>query len=197
MVDPLRVRETVERLARASMSCEEFQRHALAELRRVVPFEAMCWNLADPAVLLPSWVVADNPVIAGHQRRLFQLNRDEFDQLPASGVMVLSQLTGGDLARNALWRVMLGPGNLGDVLTAMLAIEGRCWGMLHLYRDEGSRWFTDADVAVVASLTTELASRLRASLTAPAGAPASGDGPGTIILDRDLELVASTSTAQR
>jgi len=193
-------RESIERLAAAPLSCEQFQWQAAAQLRRVVGFDALCWTLVDPGSGLPSWVVANNPVIASQQRRLHQLYppSETFPRPTSSMISVLSTDTGDDLARDDRWRELFGPGNLGDVLTAGLAAGGACWGMLHLYREQGRRWFNHADVEAVAGVSTTLARRLRFSLISPlADGAVAASGAGTIILDRALELVATTAPAKR
>jgi DNA-binding CsgD family transcriptional regulator len=112
-------------------------------------------------------------------------------------VSVLSAATGGALDRDPLWREILGPGGLGDHLRAYLAADGVCWAYLAMCRDAGRAWFSPGDAAFVASLAPLLAARLRAGLrqTTPAGTDA-GE-PGTIIVDRDLNLVTATSQAWR
>lgn len=199
----------IARLARAPLSCEQFQWQAAAELRRLVAFDAICWYLQDPLTWLPSWVVADNPVLADQQRRLHQLGpaAAEISMLAGCGVSTLSRTTHGDLRSSARWRELLGPGGLGDELSAALVVDHACWGMLRLYRDAASSAFSDTDAQTVAALGPLLARRLRRSLcspTAPTTAPAASenavddhDGPATIILDRYLQLIASTPAAQR
>jgi DNA-binding CsgD family transcriptional regulator len=112
-------------------------------------------------------------------------------------VSVLSAATGGALDRDPLWREMLGPAGLGDHLTAPLTADGVCWAHLILHRDDGRAWFSAGDAAFVTSVAPLLAARLRAGLrhTSPTGTDA-GE-PGTVIVDRDLNLVTATSQAWR
>ena len=110
---------------------------------------------------------------------------------------MLSAATGGALDRDPLWREMLGPGGLGDQLGTPLAADGVCWAYLSLYRDDGRAWFSPGDAAFVASVAPLLAARLRAGLRHTTPASTDPGEPGTIIVDRDLNLVTATSHAWR
>jgi DNA-binding CsgD family transcriptional regulator len=196
-------RNTLGRLARARMDNDVFCWEAAEVLRRAIGFDTWCWVLLDPATGLPTRYTVTNPVISQDVRRFFQLKLQSRATCPPPGrshpgeVSVLSATTGGALDRDPLWREMLGPAGLGDHLTAPLAADGVRWAHLTLYRDEGRAWFSPGDAAFVASVAPLLAARLRAGLrhTTPAGTDP-GE-PGTIIVDRDLNLVTATSHAWR
>jgi len=68
---------------------------------------------------------------------------------------------------------------------------------MSLGRENSGRWFGDEDVALLADLAPVIAARLRDGLRV--GCPDDGldPGPGTIILDQDLSLVAATGQAWR
>jgi DNA-binding CsgD family transcriptional regulator len=196
-------RNTLGRLARADMDNDVFRWEAAEVLRRAIGFDTWCWVLLDPATGLPTRYTATNPVIGHNQRRFFPL---DLQSRPACSppartrpapVSVLSAATGGALDRDPLWREMLGPGGLGDQLGAPLAADGVCWAYLSLYRDEGCAWFSPGDAAFVASVAPMLAARLRAGLRHTTPTSADPSEPGTIIVDRDLKLVAATSHAWR
>ena len=194
------VQNTLGRLARAGMDNDVFRWEAAEVLRRAIGFDTWCWVLLDPATGLPTRYTATNPVIALNQRRFFPLHQQSVKQPGRSSpaeVSVLSAATGGAMERDLVWREMLGPGGLGDQLSARLAAGGVCWAYLTLYRDEDRAWFESDDAAFVAGVAPLLAARLRAGLrhTTPAGPDP--EEPGTVIVDHDLKLVAATSDAWR
>jgi DNA-binding CsgD family transcriptional regulator len=92
---------------------------------------------------------------------------------------------------------MLGPAGASDVLNVMLPAGGVYWGQLHLGRDRPGRWFSEDDERLLAKLAPPIAARLRDGLrgSRPGGDPE--PEPGTIIVDRDLSLVAATDEAWR
>jgi DNA-binding CsgD family transcriptional regulator len=197
-------RSTLARLARARMDNDVFRWEAAEVLRRAIGFDTWCWVLLDPASGLPTRYTATNPVIGHNQRRFFPLDlqsraasRAAPGRTRPAEVSVLSAATGGALDRNAVWREMLGPGGLGDQLGAPLAADGVCWAYLCLYRDEGRAFFSPGDAAFVAGVAPMLAARLRAGLRHTTPASTDPGEPGTIIVDRDLNLVTATSHAWR
>jgi DNA-binding CsgD family transcriptional regulator len=196
-------RHTLGRLARARMDNDVFCWEAAEVLRRAIGFDTWCWVLLDPASGLLTRYTCTNPVIGNNQRRFYSLDLQSRPACPPSGrprpggVSVLSAATGGALDRDPLWREMLGPAGLGDQLGAHLAADGVCWASLSLYRDEGRAWFNPGDAAFVASAAPLLAARLRAGLRHTTPASTDLGEPGTIIVDRDLNLVTATCAAWR
>ena len=190
---------TIEWLARASVSGTEFQWSALVELRRIIGFDSMCWTSVDPATWLPSWSISDNPVVGRHQRSLHRLwpTARDLTALAERGFTAMSASAGGDLARDRYWAEITGPAGLGDSLSLALTADGACWGMLHLYRERSDPHFTAEDAFAVGQILPVLARRLRRAALEPADGPPSDDEPGTIVIDRDHRLVASTPSADR
>jgi DNA-binding CsgD family transcriptional regulator len=195
----MRARATIERLARASVPGVEFQWSAVDELRRIVGFGSVCWTSVDPATWLPSWVISDNPVVGRHQRLLhlsWPTARD-LTALGERGFTATSVSTGGDLARDRFWSEIAGPAGLGDSLSLALTADGACWGMLHLYRERSDQHFTAEDAFAVGQAVPVLARRLRRAALESVGGPPSGDEIGTMVVDRNHQLVASTPAADR
>lgn len=197
-----RARAEIARLARADLNNDGFRLATADVLRTAIGFDWWCWPLLDPAAGLPTRYLGSNPVINGAKRLFFRMLPDAAQpspkrqsRCPVSTVTTLSAATGGDLHRSRLWRDLLGPRGAGDHLLAPLATGGAAWADLDLGREESSGWFTQDDADFMASLTPLLAARLRAGLRAPAGPLEAGSEPGTIILDRDLGLVAATGAA--
>jgi len=187
-----------------------FRLEAVSQLRRGVGFDGWCWTLTDPDTGVSVHAVADNPVLAGQQRRFMQLEHQAADvNKPADPrdrpgeVGVLSVATQGDLARSTRWRELLGPGGLGDELRAGLTTTDHAyWGHLTLYRDSSAGWFTPAEAGFVAEVKPLLARGSRAEVRAAAMVPleladADAGGPGTLVLDAQLAPIAATWQARR
>lgn len=196
-----RARGSLERLARADMDVDTFRCEASTVLREAVGFDWWCWALLDPGVDLPTRYTGTNPIVANSQRRFFaQLMESGHRNDGASGkaqtdVTVLSASTQGDLASNPLWRELLGPGGAGDDLQARLVADGVCWALLDLGREGSSGWFTEEDASFVADVGPLLASRLRDGLRTASCHDEQPEEPGTIVVDRELCIVASTEAA--
>ena len=206
-----RVRAEIARLARADLDNDGFRLAAADMLRTAVGFDWWCWTLLDPAADLPTRYLSNNPIIGGAQRLFYRMLPAIAQPSPewqsTRPVTVLSAATGGDLHRSKLWRELLGPRGGGDQLVAGLTAGGTAWAHLDLGREQASGWFTPRDAGFMADLAPLLAARLRAGLRTPRSrtegdsaeddSAATGAEPGTIILDRDLALVAATSAAWR
>lgn len=199
-----RAASALARLTRAELDNDSFRYEAAAILRPAIGFDWWCWPLADPGARLPSRYVGEVTPLDQDQRRLARLLPDPWTdvaegasaaQLPA--VIPLSAATEGDLSRDPLWREMLGPAGTGDVLGVTLTTDGTCWGQLHLGRDSSDRWFGEEDISFAAEVAPLIAARLRDGLRACRPDDNPDPDPGTIIVDRDLSLVAATDQAWR
>ncbi len=199
-----RARSSLERLVQSPLDTDSLRREAVEILRGAIGFDWWCWALIDPGSRLPTRYLSDNPIIGGAQRRFYRLLHDVHtgwgaaqDAPAASPVSVLSATTAGDLAANPLWRELIGPGGGGDSLQAWLEVDGVCWGLLDLGRERSGGWFDPADAELIAQVTPLLAARLRDGLRTLADVDEEPDEPGTLIVDRDLNLVAATDAAWR
>jgi GAF domain-containing protein len=199
-----RARTDLARLAAARLDNDGFRWEAAAILRRVIGFDGWCWLLADPGARLPTRDLGEN-VIAGQSVRRFTRRHPEASAVPwersARPVAVTSAVAGGDLARDPAWRETFGPAGVGDHLSAPLIADGTCWAQLHLHRDSSGEFFSADDAGFVAEVAPMLAARLRDGLrTRLAGGDAAlrddPDEPGTIIVDEELSVVATTPAAR-
>jgi DNA-binding CsgD family transcriptional regulator len=95
-------------------------------------------------------------------------------------------------------RDILAPLHLGDELRAALTVGGACWGCLCLHREAGGGDFTAAESAALITLAPYLAAGLRQSLLVPRlFSPLAAAGPGVVVLDANLALVALTPSAEQ
>ena len=198
-----RARVDLARLAKARLDNDGFRWEAASILHRAVGFDGWCWLLADPGTRLPTRDLGEN-VIAGQSIRRFSRRHPEAWVVPwqrsAQPVAVTSAVTGGDLSRDPAWRETFGPAGVGDYMSAPLMAGRACWAQLHLHRDSSAGFFSADDAGFVAEVAPMLAARLRDGLrtrladgdAGPRDDPAE---PGTIIVDEELSVVATTPTA--
>ena len=199
-----RARTDLARLAAARLDNDGFRWEAAATLRRVIGFDGWCWVLADPGARLPTRDLGDN-AMAGQSIRRFSRRHPDAWAVPwrrsARPVAVTSAVTGGDLARDPVWRETFGPAGVGDYMSASLIADGTCWAQLHLHRDSSAGFFGANDAGFLAEVAPMLAARLRDGLrTRPADRDAAPHDepaePGTIVVDENLSVVAATPAAR-
>ncbi len=177
----------------------------IAQLRRVVGFDSFCASQNDPRAPMPAAALGDNDAVSSRQQRFWQIEMQLPDvnktcHLVHAGcpVAVLSEATGGDLARSARWDELLRPGGIGDELRVALVASGRWWGSLSLYRETRAPRFTGEDAAVLAGLAGPVAEAARASWTAGRQGRCPGeDLPGTVLVTGDGRQVSATAAAGR
>jgi len=193
----------VEQLAGARLRWDVFSGELIAQLRPAVGFDGWCAALADPATGLPATAIAGDSPVAGCQRRFYQLEYEVADDctwgcLAAGGgrVAVLSDVTGGDLARSRRWDELLRPAGTADELRAVLEVGGTRWGSLTLYRAAPGRWFSDDETRLVGSLHGALSRAARAGWAAWPPAPADCEQePATLVATAAGTITDATPAA--
>jgi DNA-binding CsgD family transcriptional regulator len=76
--------------------------------------------------------------------------------------------------------------------------DGHCWGYLCLHREDSRLGFTTAEIDRVKRLAPRIARGLRGAALLAASSIATTDAaPGVLVLSQALEVVASTTEAQR
>jgi DNA-binding CsgD family transcriptional regulator len=147
---------------------------------------------------LASDATATKPVVGSQQRRFHKAVREDRRHGLEPGVSEatvsrLTQVTGGVLERSWRWREILGPGGLGDELSANLVFDGSAWGHLVLYRGADRACFSDADCEFLRGLTSLFARHSRDEVRSDARV-LDGDSPAsvTVVLDDELNIVATT-----
>jgi DNA-binding CsgD family transcriptional regulator len=199
---PERVKREIVRTCHAGFDSGRLRREVLARLRTVVPFEAVCFPTADPATLMITGNVGEGlPPEASRGFFRVEYGADDFNKFSRlarsrNRVRTLSEATEGDFERSARWREVFGPLGLDDDLRAALIAEGNCWGYLALHREAAKGSFTPEEARFVAELSGHLAAGLRkALLLENVEAAQAAEGPGLLLLDDQLQVVASTPAA--
>lgn len=200
-----RAGQAIGRLSRDPAPWPQVAGDVVAQLRRVVGFDAFCASQNDPRTPAPAGAVADSDAVGRRQRRFWQLemrvrdvNKTAVLARAPIPVGVLSLATGGDLSRSARWRELLSPGGIGDELRIALVADNQWWGSIILYRERRAVRFTTGDAGRVARLVGPIASVARRSWTAaPTPSAVVRDRPGTIVVASDGRQLTLTPPAQR
>jgi DNA-binding CsgD family transcriptional regulator len=195
----------LERLGGEGLDVPEFRRESLRELRSLLSVDAAFYATVDPATLLFTTALAEEPLAAATS--LFLDNEFGCDDVnkfaglanSADSVATLDHATHGDRAASARYREVLRPLGLGDELRVALVSGGRCWGVLCLHRADAPLGFGEQDIELLRRLAPRLAEGLRrgiALFSSVADAPID-DGPGIIVLGSDLSLTSINPQAER
>jgi len=208
MVASLRERR-VERLidsCYADLDKSALTAEVLRRLPGILPVEAVFFASVDPATLLFTSAVAQDPLAGATP--LFLDNEygradvNKFAVLARSPepVMSLDRATRGERSASARYREIMAGLGFGDELRAALIVGHECWGVLCLHREDAEAGFSGADLDLVRRLAPHLAEGLRRDVVRQAltgdGAGTAG-GPGVLVLDQGLSLVSISPDAER
>jgi DNA-binding CsgD family transcriptional regulator len=198
-----RVRREIVRSCHAGWDSTRLRREVLNRLRAVIPFDAVCFPTADPATLMITSNVGEGlPPEAARGFFRVEYSVDDFNKFSSLArgrrvVRTLNEATTGRYDRSARWREVFGPLGLNDDLRAALVADGNCWGYLALHRHGIKGPFSDEETSFVGQLTAHLAEGLRKSLLIENVAVEEADeGPGLILLDDRMDVVATTAAAR-
>jgi DNA-binding CsgD family transcriptional regulator len=177
----------------------------LRGLRAIVPIDAAFFAVVDPATMLFTAILAEEPL--GEAGALFLEN--EFGQADVNKftalafatdhVKSLDAATSADRPTSARYVDVMAPLGLGDELRAALVSAGRCWGVLCLHRSDRPTGFGVAEIALVRRLVPHLAEGLRRAIVASAAVAPQPTlrGPGVIVLDENLSITSTNAEAEQ
>jgi DNA-binding CsgD family transcriptional regulator len=190
--------DRVVRLCSAGADARTLRLELLAEIRRVVDFDAYAWLLTDPETCVGSAPLADVPCLP-ELPRLIRLKYvtpvNRWTGLPPSGVATLLAATAGDRSRSRLWRELLHAFEVVDVASVVFRDPYGCWGFLDLWRIGAAACaFTAAEAGFLADIVPAATTGLRRAEAASFTASPGGDPPGPVVLllSADLRLLAQT-----
>jgi DNA-binding CsgD family transcriptional regulator len=197
--------ERIERLCAGDLTVKRLRELVLAEIRRVIAFDAHVWLMTDPVTRVGTSPLADVPGLAwpdlprlGRWRYLTTLNR--WAELMDAGTPVarLHERTAGDLTASALWRESQRELGVVDVAAIVFWDRHGCWAWLDLWRYTPAPPFTDRDARFLTQLWSPLTTGLRlaqARTFVPDQVPVPLEGPAVLVLDPDLQVRMQTSAA--
>ncbi|SOB88791.1 LuxR C-terminal-related transcriptional regulator [Streptomyces sp. 1331.2] len=178
----------------------------LPRLRRLVPTDAVFFATVDPASLLFTSAVTEDP-LAGETARFLEnefgrADVNKFADLARSAdpVATLDRATRGERAASPRYREIMAPLGLGDELRVALRLGGCCWGVLCLHREQADSGFGDEDLAVLRAVAPHLAEGIRRSVAlgfaGSTSAPPRAAAPGVLVLDAGSVLLSASEEAR-
>ena len=197
-------REAIAAACSRGLTTREVFTEVAARLRRVVPYAAAGWLATDPATMLYADAVVENVDSSLHlqlfENELLTPDFGKFTDIMRQPrpVVVLSEATGGELARSARHRQIHRPQGLSGELRVVFATGGSCWGVACLTRRQGEPDFSSAEAHFVASVSEHVAHGLRMALLLRAAdeAPAA-EAPGMILLAPDGSIESISDGARQ
>ena len=184
------VLERLRRIGRAATDSRALRSAVLAEVGRVLPFDAYVWPLTDPETSVATSPLASVPrPLMPDLPRLIRLKY----LTPVNRWTGLSRAVRLDPpADSLLWRELLRGHGVTDVASAVFRDRYGCWAFLDLWRLGGV--FGADELAVLDDLTSLLTEDLRrceaATFTATGGSR--DPGPVVLVLDADLHVRGQT-----
>lgn len=200
-MDRDRLAAVLSGMARDGLDWTEYVTAADQALAKAIDFDRSCWHTVDPGTVLLTGSVNRNVGCSGswlaeHEYVIEDVNKWSF--LARSGRLAgaTSQATRGDLLRSARNRSYRDFG-IGDELRGSMVDHDGYWAAVGLLRDEDREWFSEKDVALLASLSVVIAAGARRALVSTIAAEAMADtiGPGVVTFDADGNVEALTPAA--
>ncbi|HEY3260370.1 MAG TPA: helix-turn-helix transcriptional regulator [Pseudonocardiaceae bacterium] len=193
-------RERVAGLCDRIGDARTLRQQVLAEIHRVVGFDAHAWLLTDPETSVGVAPLADVPsallpLLPTLIRLKYLTDVNRWTTLDGSAAS-LYQTTHGELSRSRLWRELLGNHGVVDLASCVFRDRFGCWGFLDLWRTGAARRFTAAEIAYLAGIVNDVTRALRRCqantflLRPPLEPP--HPGPVVMLLSPQLRMLGQT-----
>lgn len=178
------------------------RQRVVAEISRVVGFDAYVWLLTDPETSVGSAPLADvpSPLLPLLPRLIGLKYLTEVNRWTtlASSAVALYQTTSGDLRRSRLWRELLAGYHIVDMVSCVFRDRFGCWGFLDLWRTGAAPHFTETEAAYLTSIIEKVTQALRRcqANTFVVRPPRERRRPGPMVLLLSPELQVLGQTPQ-
>jgi DNA-binding CsgD family transcriptional regulator len=183
---------------------DQLRDEVLRRLRAIVSIDAAFFATVDPATLLFTSALAEDPL--GTATPMFLDNEfgqddvNKFASLAEGSDQVgsLDHATIGERALSRRYREVMSPMHLGDELRAALVIKGRCWGVLCLHREQSPHGFSEREIRLIRRIAPHIAEGLRRAVVLESGQRTipGRSGAGIVVLDESLSLVSMNPAAE-
>lgn len=197
-----RFHAAIERLCGSGLDEHALVRALARHLREAVPCVGLLVLRTDPTTVLPTGGVVEAlpPALCMHfwDNELLEDDVNKFVDLSRAAVpaAILSETTGGDLARSRRFATLYRDLGLSDELrVSFTARDGSCWAIAQLVRDGGERFAGD-ERDLLATAAPAVADALRSALTVHRPARVELDGPAVVVLDDRGHVGAVTPEAR-
>lgn len=194
-----RSRERVGEICERAGDARALRHLVLAEISRVVGFDAYVWVLTDPETSVGCAPLADVPsallpALPGLIRLKYLTRVNRWTALGAAAASLVGA-TGGEPARSRLWRELLAGHGVVDMASCVFRDRFGCWGFLDLWRTGGVP-FADAELAYLTGVVPGVTRALRRcqadTFVVDQAAGPRAPGPVVLLLDADLRVVGQT-----
>ena len=192
-------------LGEAGLDDRDLRRQIITALGEVIAFDWFAWLLTDPVTAVGAAPLAEVPRVDElpaliKAKYATSVNRWTVLLRQASPVRLLSEATGGELARSRVWREVMSRHGVSAVASAVFADQYGCWGFLDLWRHRRHGPFDAADADLLATVSAPLARALRRcqarTFIEPATACRRDTGPVVLTLDDGLRITSRTAASQ-
>jgi DNA-binding CsgD family transcriptional regulator len=189
-------------LCHSALDSRTLRSELLQRLQSVIPFDYAYFTTTDPATQLgtSSILVEEPPAWCMSVFLENEFLKEDFNKFGEmikhrQTVGILSEAAGNDLHRSHRYQEMLAPMAMEDELRAIFVTDTTCWGTLCLHR--GKSKYTPDEATYLGQLTQHIADGLRkALLLSSVPLAKTPDGPGVLILNDDLSIIAATAAAE-
>jgi DNA-binding CsgD family transcriptional regulator len=202
-----RIRSQIETLSVAGLDTATFAANSFDLLSRAVPFATACFTTVDPATELATAAFKWGGLDSERDRLWAHLEYEVPDVLhlpelsrraePAGTIAIETE---GDLSRSRRHTELLDRHfSLQDELRVAFRADGATWGFACLHREQGTSFYSPAEVDFVATLSHAFAVGARAGMMVDLAHEPELDpeGPAVLVIDANDEVVQATVGAQR
>src|SRR4028119_645303 len=177
----------------------------IARLRRVVPVEAYCASMKDPATGFITRGMAEgtggeNDTFWSFEHLYFEHHQSVRRMVDThQSVALLSETTDGDLERSARYVEYLRPLGLAYEMRGAFTSGGFLWGSMDLIRESGSLDFEPREADLLRRIAPHLGNGLKMAALRMQTPIEEGetDGPGVLALDYKGRVIQHPPAAER